>query len=120
MHARVTRTIASVGSTSCASGTFSIRTSPAPYITVALMAVTEAQAGRRAPDLDVDVVVRAGVEPRDPLLVERIDDAVLSRTCLFDVGALEQSLQSARRRALLEVEPSQGARLVDGAAACDE
>src|SRR4051794_19294322 len=35
MQARVTRTRASVGSVSRASGTFSMRTSPAPYMTVA-------------------------------------------------------------------------------------
>ncbi len=35
MAARVTRTSASVGSTRRASGTFSTRTSPAPYMTVA-------------------------------------------------------------------------------------
>ena len=37
MQACVTRTSASVGSTSRASGTFSTRTSPAAYITVAFM-----------------------------------------------------------------------------------
>jgi hypothetical protein len=35
MHARVTRTIASVGSTMVESGTFSTRTSPAAYMMVA-------------------------------------------------------------------------------------
>jgi hypothetical protein len=40
--ARVTITRASVGSTSRASGTVSTRTSPAPYMTVARMVVTEA------------------------------------------------------------------------------
>src|SRR5262245_59066171 len=37
MQARVTRTMASVGSFTMGSGTFSTRTSPAPYITVARM-----------------------------------------------------------------------------------
>src|SRR5215210_6659743 len=37
MHARVTRTMASVGSTMVASGTFSTRTSPAAYMMVARM-----------------------------------------------------------------------------------
>src|SRR6266851_4832073 len=39
MQARVTRTTASVGSLIAGSGTFSIRTSPAPYMTVARMSV---------------------------------------------------------------------------------
>jgi hypothetical protein len=42
MHARVTRKIASVGSTIAASGTSSTRTSPAAYMTVALMVLREA------------------------------------------------------------------------------
>jgi hypothetical protein len=37
MHALVTTTIASVGSLIIGSGTVSMRTSPAPYITVALI-----------------------------------------------------------------------------------
>jgi hypothetical protein len=41
MQARVTRTTASVGSTIAASGTSSMRTSPAAYMTVALMASRE-------------------------------------------------------------------------------
>jgi hypothetical protein len=39
MQARVTLTSASVGLITLASGTFSTRTSPAPYITVALMMI---------------------------------------------------------------------------------
>src|SRR5918992_3419282 len=46
MQARVTRRIASVGSTSAASGTFSTRTSPAAYMTVALMPPRKHRSGR--------------------------------------------------------------------------
>src|SRR5258708_4127712 len=45
IHARVTVRRASVGSPRRASGTFSNRTSPAPYMTVALTYDTEARAG---------------------------------------------------------------------------
>jgi hypothetical protein len=47
MQARVTRTTASVGSTIFASGTFSVRTSPAAYMTVASMGSTKARIRRK-------------------------------------------------------------------------
>jgi hypothetical protein len=46
MQARVTRTIASVGCSMAASGTSSTRTSPAAYMTVALMQTSQAPIGQ--------------------------------------------------------------------------
>src|SRR5437660_560444 len=67
MHARVTRRMASVGSTRVGSGTFSTRTSPGPYISVALIHSTEAGRDAVCPTLLFQV-------PAGPLSA---DDAAL-------------------------------------------
>src|SRR3954471_4090473 len=70
MQARVIRTMASVGSLIWESGTFSTRTSPAPYITVARISTRSFQA-LKPPDFSAAILlVRNLLHPINGLAVE--------------------------------------------------
>src|SRR5207248_2955915 len=99
MQARVTRRRASVGSMMRASGTSSIRTSPAPYMTVALMHGTQAGDDSPCPTLSIQVV--AG--PQD-------DVRLPARGRWYDALGHPGSSDQRRRDARCAMEPVHGAR----------
>src|SRR4029077_14725085 len=70
--ARTTRTIASAGAWIVGSDTSAVRTSPAPYISVAFMSSSQAPPARRFDaEGDLDRVPQAAAEARCPAVVSR-------------------------------------------------